>query len=68
MSLSEQRFSPLRQISTYVLVSVLSVVLTLSALWAFPNPLLPRSKATLSDTADTPAAIAPNDLPQTRNY
>jgi len=62
MSLSEQRFSPLRQISTYVLVSVISVVLTLSALWAFPNPLLPRSKATLSDTTDTPTAISPQTI------
>ncbi|MGA7933811.1 MAG: HhoA/HhoB/HtrA family serine endopeptidase [Kovacikia sp.] len=60
MSLSEERFSPLRQIGTYVLVSILSAVLTLSALWAFPNPLLSRLQALLPDT-EVPAAVSSPD-------
>jgi S1-C subfamily serine protease len=60
MSLSEERFSPLRQIGTYVVVSVLSVVLTLSALWAFPNPLLSRLQAALPNT-DIAAAVSSVD-------
>ncbi|WP_460204342.1 HhoA/HhoB/HtrA family serine endopeptidase [Scytonema sp. NUACC21] len=48
MSLSsseEQRFLPLlRQVTSHALVAILSVVLTLTTLWAFPNlPILRRS-------------------------
>lgn len=48
MSLSsseEQRFSPLlRQVTSHVLVAVISVALTLTTLWAFPNlTILKRS-------------------------
>ncbi|UBF27011.1 trypsin-like peptidase domain-containing protein [Kovacikia minuta CCNUW1] len=60
MSLSEERFSPLRQIGTYVLVSILSAVLTLSALWAFPNPLLSRLQAALP-SIEAPAAVSSAD-------
>ncbi|WP_017316724.1 HhoA/HhoB/HtrA family serine endopeptidase [Mastigocladopsis repens] len=56
MSLSsseEQRFSPLwRQVTSHALVAVLSVALTLTTLWAFPNLQILRSSL--------PSAIAPS--------
>jgi S1-C subfamily serine protease len=68
MSLSsseEQRFSPLlRQITSHVLVAILSVGLTLTTLWAFPNlQILKRSlpiatapsTTTVETTAETTA-------------
>lgn len=73
MSSSEQRFFPLRQISSYALVVVLSVALTLAVLWTFPSAWLPKVSALLNQaTAISPAtveapvpapAIAPNTTP-----
>ncbi|MBW4486371.1 MAG: trypsin-like peptidase domain-containing protein [Trichocoleus desertorum ATA4-8-CV12] len=71
MSSSEQRFFPLRQISSYVLVVVLSVALTLAVLWTFPLAWLPKVSALLNQstllspaTVEEPAAaIAPNITP-----
>ncbi|MGH8002609.1 MAG: HhoA/HhoB/HtrA family serine endopeptidase [Brasilonema sp.] len=71
MSLSsseEQRFSPLlRQVTSYALVAVLSVGLTLTTLWAFPNLQIlkqsspPSAVAPMTPTAETttpPAATS----------
>ncbi|MEC4813266.1 MAG: HhoA/HhoB/HtrA family serine endopeptidase [Scytonema sp. PMC 1069.18] len=70
MSLSsseEQRFSPqLRQVTSYALVAILSVVFTLTTLWAFPNlPIVRRSPSSgelapqiaPSTIADKPAPV-----------
>ncbi|GAA6617321.1 HhoA/HhoB/HtrA family serine endopeptidase [Scytonema sp. NUACC26] len=80
MSLSsseEQRFSPLwRQVTSHVLVAILSIGLTLTTLWAFPNlPILGRSSLSSITTPSTteveaisrvrlaPRAIAPENAP-----
>ncbi|MBW4632806.1 MAG: trypsin-like peptidase domain-containing protein [Iphinoe sp. HA4291-MV1] len=65
MSLSssqEQRFSPLlRQVTSHALIAVLSVALTLTTLWAFPNlqifkrSSLPSATVPMTPTVETTA-------------
>src|SRR6478672_5061699 len=61
MSSSEQRIFPLRQISSYALVVVLSVALTLAVLWTFPSAWLPKVSALLNQA--TAVSSAPVEAP-----
>lgn len=57
MSSSEQRFLPARQVGSYALAIILSVALTLSALWAFPS-LLPKSLS-MPHTSEVEQVVPP---------
>uniref|UniRef100_B8HRF6 2-alkenal reductase n=1 Tax=Cyanothece sp. (strain PCC 7425 / ATCC 29141) TaxID=395961 RepID=B8HRF6_CYAP4 len=60
MSVSDQRFQPLRQLGSYGAIVFLSVVLTIAALWTFPT-LLPRSMplpATVQPVSQLPSQTA----------
>jgi S1-C subfamily serine protease len=60
MSLSsseEQRFLPLRHVISHALVAVLSVALTLTTLWAFPNLQIVKQLSVPSVTAPNPTTV-----------
>ncbi|HEY9806914.1 MAG TPA: hypothetical protein V6D04_10110, partial [Candidatus Obscuribacterales bacterium] len=63
MSSSEQRIFPLRQISSYALVVVLSVALTLAVLWTFPSAWLPKVSALLNQATAISSAPVEDPVP-----
>jgi S1-C subfamily serine protease len=70
LSSSEQHFSPLvRQVTTHILVAVMSVALTLATVWAFPNLPIPKRlsvpSTAIEETTETTApttAVAPQEI------
>lgn len=57
MSFSERPSSPLRQLGGYAVAAVLSVLLTLGTIWAFPS-LLPAPMASQPIAAPAPIALS----------